>query len=192
MFNDFEKLETNHMDTVRDCIEDRANREIEKQQEALRVLPVYLCSATYARENGELDAFRASDRANMACRDAIEDAIFSHYADNRLDTSCVKDVISRFGMERTAFILANTVQTKDWDGRIYPSNKEWAKTYIVPKDNAYVCSQAHPGLINLFVTQFRKEQALEKEKKPSVLKKLKEAKADLPSKSPTKAKEAEL
>ena len=47
-------------------------------------------------------------------------------------------------------------------------------------------------LINLFVDRFRKEQELAVEKKPSVLKKLKEAKADMPKKSTSKAKEAEL
>ena len=47
-------------------------------------------------------------------------------------------------------------------------------------------------LINLFVNSFRKEQEIAKEKKPSVLQKLNEAKTDLPKKSPGKAKEAEL
>ena len=104
-------------------------------------------------------------------------------------------------MERVAFVLANTVQDKDWDGRISADNKAWAKEAPVPNDynawggrrtHEYVCTQAHPGLINLFVNSFRKEQEMAKEKKPSVLKKLNEAKTDLPKKSPGKAKEAEL
>ena len=98
-----------------------------------------------------------------------------------------------------------------WNGSIYnmirslsdisPENKEWAKAEPVPNDFdawnnkktlEYSCNKAHPGLINLFVNRFRKEQELEKEKKPSVLKKLHEAKADVPKKSPSKTKEAEL
>ena len=193
LFKDFEKIETNHMDDVRECIESRADKEIEKQREALREMPVYLCSATYARENGELDTYRASHRANMDCKTAIEDAISRHYADNRLDSSaCVKEVADRFGTERFAFVLASTVQTKDWDGRISDSNKEWAKGFPALGKHEYVCSQAHPGLINLVVNRFRKEQELTKEKKPSVLNKLKEAAADTPSKAPTKKKEVEL
>lgn len=87
------------------------------------------------------------------------------------------------------------------DGRISPENKAWAKEAPVPNDynawggrrtHEYVCSQAHPGLVNLFVNRFRKEQEIAKERKPSVLKKLNEAKMDLPKKSPTKAKETEL
>lgn len=193
IFKDFEKIEGDHMETVRGCIENRADKEIEKQREALRNLPVYLASATFARENGELDVYRASHRANMDCKCAIEDAISRHYADNRLDTSaCVQEVSDRFGMERIAFVLASTVQTKDWDGRISDSNKEWAKGIPALGKHEYVCSQAHPGLINLFVNRFRKEQELAAQKKPSVLQKLNEAKAELPKKSPVKTKEAEL
>lgn len=193
IFKDFEKIEGDHMETVRGCIENRAEKEIEKQREALRNLPVYLASATFARENGELDVYRASYRANMDCKSAIEDAISRHYADNRLDTSaCVQEVSDRFGMERIAFVLASTVQTKDWDGRISDSNKEWAKGFPALGKHEYVCSQAHPGLINLFVNRFRKEQELAAQKKPSVLQKLNEAKAELPKKSPVKTKEAEL
>jgi len=124
-------------------------------------------------------------------------AIAEHYRDNRLDPVCVQEVIEVYGFERTAFVLANTVQDKTWDGRISPDNKEWAKSIPVPDDGGrrnyeFVCGQAHPGLINLFVNRFRKEQQIEKEKKPSVLKKLQEAKADIPKKSPGKVKEAEL
>ena len=201
IFHDFEKIEGDHMDIIRDCIESRADKNIEKQREALRNLPVYLFPVDYAREQGELEAFRASHRANVECKKAIEAAISDHYSDNRFDTSCVKNVVDRFGMERVAAVLASTVRDKDWDGRISPENKTWAKEIPVPHDavvwssgrsRELICSQAHPGLINLFVNSFRKEQALEKEKKPSVLQKLKDAKTDLPKKSPGKVKEAEL
>lgn len=201
IYNIYEDLTGVHMDEIRDCIESRAKTCIEEQREALRNLPVYIFSASFAKGHDELEEYRASFRANVECKNAIEEAIASHYADNRLDGSCVKEVVDRFGAERVSFVLANTVQHKDWDGRISADNKEWAKAEPVPNDfNAwgekktreYCCNQAHPGLINLFIDRFRKEQALEKEKKPSVLKKLHEAKADLPKKSPGKAKEAEL
>ena len=41
-------------------------------------VPVYRETANYAYEAGELDAFKASCDANMACRDAIEAAIISN------------------------------------------------------------------------------------------------------------------
>ena len=198
---DFIDREDDHMDNIRDCIDSRANKNIEKFREALRTLPVYPHSGAHAKKNGELEAYRESHRANVDCRNAIEKSIADHYKDNRLDAASVKEVIDRFGMERTAFVLAATVQDKDWDGRIDTRNKEWAKTIPVPNDlspygdkrtREFVCSQAHPGLINIFVNCFRKEQERVAEKNPSVLQKLNEAKADIPKKSPTKAKEAEL
>ena len=201
IYNIYEDLEGGHMDEIRDCIESRAKTCIEKQLEALRTLPVYVFSASFAKGHGELEKYRVSFRANVDCKNAIEDSIASHYKDNRLDPACVQEIIDRFGMERTAFVLANTVQDKDWDGRISDDNKKWAKDFPIPKDadawggrrtHEYVCSHAHPGLINLFVNRFRKEQEIEKERKPSVLKKLKEVSTDIQPKASSKKKEVEL
>lgn len=49
IFEDFEKIESDHMETVRNCIEDRVDKQIEASHEALRKLPVYVHSASYAR-----------------------------------------------------------------------------------------------------------------------------------------------
>ena len=201
IFSVYENTEGGHMDEIRNCIESRAKTCIEEQREALRNLPVYIFSATFAKGHDELDEYRASFRANVDCKNAIEEAIANHYADNRLDASCVKEVVDRFGAERVSFVLANTAQHKDWDGRISADNKEWAKAEPVPNDydawgdkktREYCCNQAHPGLINLFINRFRKEQELEKAKKPSVLKKLKEVAVDTQPKVPVKKKEVEL
>jgi len=201
IFHDFEKIEGDHMDTIWGCIESRADKDIEKQREELRSLPVYLHSAAFAKEHSEIDIYRASHWANIECKNAIEDAISNHYSNNHFDGSCVSGIIDRFGLERVTFVLANTVKDKEWDGRISVENKAWAKTISMPEDgdaqghsrtHEYACSKIHSGLINLFVNQARKEQELAKEKKPSVLQKLKETKADLPKKSPGKVKEAEL
>ena len=107
IFSVYENTEGGHMDEIRDCIESRAKTCMENQCEALRNLPVYIFSATFAKGHGELEEYRASFKANVACRDAIEDAIASHYADNRLDGSCVQEVVDRFGAERVSFVLAN-------------------------------------------------------------------------------------
>lgn len=196
IFKDFEKIEGDHMDIIRGCIESRADKNIEKYAEDLRNLPVYIFSASFAKGHDEMEEYRASFRANVDCKNAIEDAIASHYSDNRLDGSCAKEVVDRFGAERVSFVLANTVQHKDWDGRISAGNKEWAKAEPVPNDfdawggrrtHEYCCSRTHPGLIDLFINQFRKDQELAKEKKPSVLKKLKDAQSeDLPKPIPKK------
>lgn len=166
--------------------------------------PVYIYPAEYAREHGELEAYRASSKADIACKKAIEAAIRDHYRDNRLDTSCVKQVSDEFGYERMLRVLANTVRQKDWDGRISHDNKAWAQTipiYANPDGwgqdrNVYFVVESHPGLTDLFVTQARKEYTKEQEnlkERDSVLAKLRKPKVEPPIKAPSpKAKGQDL
>lgn len=124
--------------------------------------------ADHAREQGELDVYRASFRANVSCKDAIESAIRDNYHDNRLDTAAVRQVAEQFGQERMLYVLAATVRHFDYDGRISQDNKRWANTIPVyeNKDGMdsdrsvqfVVCS--HPGLTDLFLTGARREQPL--------------------------------
>lgn len=176
VFGFFEKMETGYMDDIRGCIEERANDTIarQKEKETLLNMPVYPHTGSYAREHGELEQYRASHNANISCRDAIDNSIRSHYDGFRLSDGCVKDVVEKFGFERTFLVLANTVQHKDWDGRISRDNKVWAATVPILRDNAdrpfdptldFVVDRSHPGLLDLFVTQARREfKELEKDK----------------------------
>lgn len=164
LYDKFSDLETGYMDTIRDSIEDTAKDEAKK----LRDLPVYPYPSDHARENGELDVYRASFRANVSCKDAIEAAIRDNYHDNRLDTAAVGQVAEQFGQERMFYVLAATVRHFDYDGRISRDNKRWANTIPVyeNKDGMggdrtaqfVVCS--HPGLTDLFLTGARREQPL--------------------------------
>ncbi len=184
----FEKLETGYMDVIRDSIENRAD-DVCRAKEELRTTPIYPHSAAYASENGEMAQYNLSYQANSACKEAIEQTISAHYAENRLDTeAAVKDVLEKFGTrsiphsaayasehgdmhsttshiseraakkaigdhqrhyresvdteaggqrcagkfgtERVQFILANTIQRKNY-GRAYLSaNKAWQKTFL--------------------------------------------------------------
>ena len=160
LYDKFSDLETGYMDTIRDSIEDTAKDEAKK----LRDLPVYPYPADHAREQGELDVYRASFRANVSCKEAIEAAIREHYRDNRLDAgAAVGQVAEQFGQERMLYVLAATVRHFDYDGRISRDNKRWANTIPVyeNKDGMdsdrsvqfVVCS--HPGLTDLFLTGAR-------------------------------------
>lgn len=172
VFQEFEKLETGYMDTVLECITDRADTLVQREQEAklaLLQLPVYPYPTSYAHEHGELEQYRASHKANIACRDAIDTAIADHYRDNRLGNGAVKQVVEQFGYDRTLYVLANTVRQKEWDGRISRDNKEWAKTIPVYEDKdswggdrrcEFVVDKAHTGLMDLFTTQARREYLL--------------------------------
>ena len=92
---------------------------------------LYIYPASYVREHGELEQYRASYKANIACKEAIEQAIADHYRDNHLGTEAVHQVLEEFGYDRMFYVLANTVRQKDWDGRISRDNKAWAKTIPV-------------------------------------------------------------
>ena len=129
-------------------------------------VPIYRETANYAYEAGEMEAYRASLAANEECRSAIEAAISSNYGDNRLDAdAAVKSVLEQFSPERVRYVLANTIQQKDFDGRIPQSLKEWAKSVEVCPENAsrFLVDKPNPGLTALFVDAFRQQTEPKKE-----------------------------
>ena len=129
-------------------------------------VPIYRETANYAYEAGELESYRASLAANVECRRAIESAISSNYGDNRLDAdAAVKSVLEQFSPERVRYVLANTIQQKDFDGRIPQPLKEWAKSVDVCPENAsrFLVDKPNPGLTALFVDAFRQQTEPQKE-----------------------------
>ena len=65
-----------------------------------------------------------------------------NYRDNRLGKDAVPQVIEQFGYTRSLYVLANTVQQKDWDGRFSPANKAWAKTVDIPPTRTALAATA--------------------------------------------------
>lgn len=128
--------------------------------------PVYKESFQYAYQHGEQEQHLASNRANIACKEAIEQAIASHYYDNRFNAeAAVRDVVKQFGFERMFYVLANTVQTQGGDGRISRANKDWAQTIPVTfengrRDMSFLITRSHPGLLDMFVSKARHEHLL--------------------------------
>ena len=132
-------------------------------------VPIYRETANYAYEAGELESYRASLTANVECRSAIEAAITANYGDNRLDAdAAVKSVLEQFSPERIRYVLANTIQQKDFDGRIPQPLKEWAKSVEVCPENAsrFLVDKSNPGLTALFVDVFRQQTEAQKEVMP--------------------------
>ena len=165
VFKVYDNFETTHMDAIRESIEDRAHTLIEQQKEEIRQTPVYLHSGPYAREHGELDAYRKSNQVNEMCRDAIDKSIGEHYDGSYLGNQAAREVVEQFGFDRTLYILANTVNHKDWDLRFSRGNREWAAShpaFNLPdgpdpnKTTFYVCN-AHSALLDLFLSQTRKD-----------------------------------
>lgn len=173
VYKDFRDMETGHMDNIRDCIEGRAESLLEAQREATRSIPLYQQSGEYAKEHGELDAFRVSLETNVACRDAIETAIGEGFDGMSLHADA-KGVLAAFGAERVSHVLAATLQGIRNDPRVSSGNQAWAATVpmfdTVSRHRDYLIT-SHPGVLSIFVTQARKEMdAMQKqaEKKPSI------------------------
>ena len=71
-------------------------------------------------------------------------------------------ILDAYGPERTSFVLASTVQMKDWDERFSPATKEWAARITVADSEERRCAysvESHPAVLDGFIRQVR--EALE-------------------------------
>ena len=131
--------------------------------EELKQIEVYRQNASYARQHGEMAVYQRSNVANIACRNATEEAIRQHFDGMHLDVRGAKKVLETFGAPRVLLVLANTVQQKAWDGRFSMENRKWAQTYELPVDeelagdrrSTYVV-QSHPAVLDGFIQQTRR------------------------------------
>ena len=160
----YNDLDCTYMETIWESIQGRAGDMLTAQ----KALPVYNHSGSYAREHDELEAYRASRNANMACRNAIDDAISRHYDGFTLDFAGAREVIDSFGFERTLYVLANTIQRHDWDKRFSPDNRAWANSVDICENRddfngdkrLEFTLRSHHGLINMFTSEVRHQQLL--------------------------------
>ena len=120
---------------------------------------LYPYSAKEARERNELSLWRESHRANIACREAIENTIRRSFDGMHLDKDCITPVLDEYGFKRTAWVLANTLHELKWDGRFSPANKQWAARHYIPRDERHIADitvRSHPAVLDGFVTLYRK------------------------------------
>lgn len=120
---------------------------------------LYPYSSAEARDRNELSLWRESHKANIACRNAIEDTIRQSFDGMHLDKNCITPVLEEYGYKRTAWVLANTLHELKWDGRFGLANKQWAERACIPKDinhNSDFVVRSHPAVLDGFVTFYRK------------------------------------
>lgn len=122
--------------------------------------PFYPYDAETARQREELPLWRVSHQVNIACKEAIEEAVRQHFDGAYLDDNCLGGVLREFGYKRTAWVLANTVQQLKWDGRFSPQNKTWARQIPIPEDKQHNLSfvvRSHPAVLDGVIDQYRKD-----------------------------------
>ena len=124
-------------------------------------VPLYREDARYAKEHSEIDLFRASHKANIACREPLERM--------RLSKDAARDVLAEFGPERVSHVLAATLLDKLHDQRISDANMAWARSVpMFDTGNRHYdyAINSHSVKLDGFVTLARKELAA---KEPSAL-----------------------
>ena len=129
-------------------------------------VPLYGGTMEYARANGEQELYRKSLRANVECKHAIEEAIRKNFDGAHLNKDFENDLIEQFGMDRVKYVLANTVQDNDLDGRFSPETKEWAKTVTVTEGKEYRNQfevTSHPAVLDGFINRVRKAEKVHEE-----------------------------
>ena len=100
-------------------------------------IPLYRETGEYAQTHGELKTYFVSHDANIACRDAIDKAVIENYQEWHLDTaSAVRQVVDKFGYERTLRVLAVAIRHYSDDGRISRDNIRWAERFPLKPDTA--------------------------------------------------------
>ena len=119
---------------------------------------LYPYSAAEANKRNELALWRESHKANIACRNAIEETIRQNFDGMNLKEKCIQPVLAEYGYKRTAWVLANTLHELKWDGRFSPTNKRWAENIYVPTDlnhNSYFGARSHPAVLDGFIALYR-------------------------------------
>ena len=189
LFHNYEKMESSHMEEVWACFEGRAEQ-VKAMQAQADAKSIYQHSSDYAREHGELDQYRASNRANIQCKESIEAAVREHFDGLHLSHDAAKGVIQTYGMDRVMLVLANTVQLQNWDGRYSRRNKDWART--IPNYNSDpvrlgYALECHPAVLNGFIDLVWEEQQRSRSR-PSVRENLKQEPKQTAPKAPTQKK----
>ena len=127
--------------------------------ETLKTLPLYRNSMEFAEERGETAQCIASHDANVACKEAIEAALA------RNDGGAAQRVTEQYGVERTLFVLAETVRSREMDVGISPDNRAWAASQPSPDTrDASLRILGDSVLISAFLTRVRQEGALSRER----------------------------
>lgn len=119
---------------------------------------VYRYSLSEAKRCNEMNLWRDSHKENIRCRDAIDKMVSEQYSGNILPDEIIKTACQEFGIDRVGWVLANTVNENDYDGRYRPDTKKWARTtFYIPNDihNCEFELRTHPELVNGMVGQYR-------------------------------------
>ena len=94
----------------------------------------------------------------------FEQAIAENFDGMSLKADTAIGVIEKYGEERVAFVLANTLKQLSHDGRFSDGNKQWADGIDIPENisrgmdlNRDYIVESHPAVLNGFIDMARNE-----------------------------------
>ena len=93
------------------------------------------------------------------CKVDIERGIATHFDGMHLNTDFIVNLYALYGEERMNYVLANTVQMSDGDGRYSPGNKAWAKEININNaedDRRTFYVNSHPAVLDGLITAYRR------------------------------------
>lgn len=125
---------------------------------------VYMGTLENAMQERNVDTYLDSRKLNIDCKNAIEQAISDNFDGMSLNPDTAVAVVEKYGEERVAFVLANTLKQLSYDGRFSDLNKQWAEDIEVPENISrgmdlnrdYVVS-SHPAVLNGFIDMAKRE-----------------------------------
>ncbi len=118
-------------------------------------------SAVHKVVSAEQKEYRENLKKHSECMQAITVAISNNFDGKNLKAGFEDDIIDKYGLDEVAYVLSNTVQYKNDDGRFSRENKEWAKQTEINEIEGHryqFVSETHPAVLNGFVDRIRHKQ----------------------------------
>lgn len=152
---------------IQTAMDERAARK-EMEQPKHEVVPLSPLSFAEAKEQGQIENWRASRRETEACAHEFQENFGMAYHERRMP-EYLQEWTDKYGLDRCKIVLASTIQLASHDGRYYPSTKENAAKVVIPGADAdhsrdirfsYLVN-THPVMIN---AAFRELMNMEQER----------------------------
>ncbi len=105
----------------------------------------------------EASTVKSKPKKSESIAAAIDSAISqNNYKLYHYDLKKAADsVITEFGAERVEKVLADYINRHDYDGRISPDNKKWAKGFEPPQERYEPVFKTHPCVLEGFINDVR-------------------------------------
>ncbi len=150
LYSDWLDHEDSQMEELRNSMCDYADTRLkEKAMEyfANPQNPRYDKPISYARDNDEMNLYRANMGIDLACLHFFETGI-SNANESHRTKDFVKEWTTQYGRERCQYVIGYAVQKADYDGRYSKEAKRHSKQFAYESQHRDFATNAHPCLVD--------------------------------------------